>query len=74
MRENAVIRSRAVLVAIGIDWEGRRQVLGVEERDAEGKAYWESPEGKTRMEEVKKRFASRMKPADALRTVSCSGI
>jgi putative transposase len=25
-----VIRSRAVLVAIGIDWEGRRQVLGVE--------------------------------------------
>ncbi len=30
VRENAVIRSRAVLVAIGIDWEGRRQVLGVE--------------------------------------------
>ena len=25
-----MIRSRAVLVAIGIDWEGRRQVLGVE--------------------------------------------
>ena len=23
VRENAVIRSRAVLVAIGIDWEGR---------------------------------------------------
>ncbi len=30
VRENAVIRSRAVLVAIGIDWEGRRQVLAVE--------------------------------------------
>ena len=30
VRENAVIRSRAVLVAIGVDWEGRRQVLGVE--------------------------------------------
>src|SRR5258707_10620145 len=30
LRENGVIRSRAVLVAIGIDWEGRRQVLGVE--------------------------------------------
>ena len=29
VRENAVIRSRAVLVAIGIDWEGRRQVLAV---------------------------------------------
>ena len=30
VRENAVIRSRAVLVAIGIDWEGWRQMLGVE--------------------------------------------
>ena len=30
VRENAVIRSQAVLVAIGIDWEGRREVLGVE--------------------------------------------
>jgi hypothetical protein len=29
LRENRVIR-RAVLVAIAIDWEGRRQVLGVE--------------------------------------------
>lgn len=25
-----MIRSRAVLVAIGIDWEGRRQLIGVE--------------------------------------------
>ena len=25
-----MIRSRAVLIALGIDWEGRRQVLGVE--------------------------------------------
>ena len=30
VREAGVIRSRAVLVAIGIDWEGRRQVLAVE--------------------------------------------
>jgi mutator family transposase len=30
VRECAVIRSPAVLVAIGIDWEGWRQVLGVE--------------------------------------------
>ena len=30
VREEGVIRSRAVLVAIGIDWEGRRRILGVE--------------------------------------------
>ena len=30
VREDGVIRSRAVLVAIGIDWEGRRRILGVE--------------------------------------------
>ena len=30
VRESGSIRSRAVLVAIGIDWDGRRQVLGVE--------------------------------------------
>ena len=30
VREDGVIRSRAVLVALGVDWEGRRQVLGVE--------------------------------------------
>jgi len=29
VREDGVIRSRAVLVALGVDWEGRRQVLGV---------------------------------------------
>jgi putative transposase len=30
VREGGVIASQAVLVAIGVDWEGRRQVLGVE--------------------------------------------
>jgi putative transposase len=40
VRENAVIRSRAVLVAIGIDWEGRRQVLGVEMADRESSTSW----------------------------------
>ena len=39
-RENAVIRSRAVLVAIGIDWEGRRQVLGVEMANRESSTSW----------------------------------
>src|SRR5215212_2941516 len=29
-REGGVIASQAVLVAIGVDWEGRRQVLGVD--------------------------------------------
>jgi putative transposase len=37
---NAVIRSRAVLVAIGIDWEGRRQVLGVEMANRESPTSW----------------------------------
>ena len=38
--ENGVIRSRAVLVAIGIDWEGRRQVLGVEMANRESSTSW----------------------------------
>ena len=40
VRENAVIRSRAVLVAIGIDWEGRRQMLGVEMANRESSTSW----------------------------------
>src|SRR4029077_4076247 len=32
--------SRAVLVAIGIDWEGRRQVLGVEMANRESATSW----------------------------------
>ena len=39
VRENAVIRSRAV-AAIGIDWEGRRQVLGVEMANRESSTSW----------------------------------
>lgn len=35
-----MIRSRAVLVAIGIDWEGRRQVLGVELANRESTSSW----------------------------------
>jgi hypothetical protein len=30
VRETGVIVSQAVLIAIGIDWDGRRQVLAVE--------------------------------------------
>jgi putative transposase len=40
VRESGSIRSRAVLVAIGIDWEGRRQVLGVELANRESVSSW----------------------------------
>jgi putative transposase len=40
LRENGVIRSRAVLVAIGIDGEGRRHVLGVELANRESATSW----------------------------------
>lgn len=40
VREDGVIRSRAVLVAIGIDWEGRRQILGVELAERESTSSW----------------------------------
>jgi putative transposase len=40
VRENGVIRSHAVLVAIGIDWEGRRQMLGVEMANRESSTSW----------------------------------
>lgn len=42
VREDGVICSRAVLVAIGIDWEGRRQILGVELADRESTSSWKS--------------------------------
>jgi transposase-like protein len=30
VREDGIIASQAALIAIGVDWEGRRQVLAVE--------------------------------------------
>ena len=42
VREDGVIRSRAVLVAIGIDWEGRRQILGVELANRESASSWKT--------------------------------
>jgi putative transposase len=35
-----VIRSQAVLIAIGINWEGRRQILGVELANRESAGSW----------------------------------
>jgi putative transposase len=40
VREDGVIQSQAVLVAIGINWEGRRQVLAVELANRESQSSW----------------------------------
>src|SRR5580698_6848219 len=40
VREEGVIRSRAVLVALGVDWEGRRQILAVEMANRESRSSW----------------------------------
>jgi len=40
VRIDGVIRSQAVLIAIGINWEGRRQVLGVELANRESSTSW----------------------------------
>ena len=40
VREDGVIRSQAVMVAIGIDWEGRRCVLAVELANRESQTTW----------------------------------
>lgn len=40
VREDGVIRSRAVLVALGINWEGRRRVLAVELAHRESATSW----------------------------------
>jgi putative transposase len=40
VRQDGVIRSQAVLVAIGIDWEGRRNVLAVELANRESAGSW----------------------------------
>lgn len=40
VREGGVIVSRAIMVALGIDWEGRRQVLAVEYAHRESQSSW----------------------------------
>ena len=40
VREEGVIRSQAVLVAIGINWDGRRCVLAVELANRESQSSW----------------------------------
>ena len=40
VRENGVIRSQAVMIAIGVDWEGRRNILAVELAHRESQSSW----------------------------------
>lgn len=40
VREGGVIVSRAILIALGVDWEGRRQVLAVEYANRESQSSW----------------------------------
>jgi putative transposase len=42
VREDGAIRSRAVLVAIGINWEGRRNVLAVDLANRESHSSWKT--------------------------------
>src|SRR5262245_38197083 len=40
VRDDGIIASQAVLIAIGVDWEGRRQVLAVELANRESRSSW----------------------------------
>src|SRR3546814_2199984 len=40
VREGGVVGSQAVLIAIGIDWDGRRQILAVEMANRESATSW----------------------------------
>lgn len=40
VREEGVVSSRAVLIAVGINWDGRRCVLGVELANRESRTSW----------------------------------
>lgn len=40
VREEGVIQSRAVFIAIGVNWEGRRCILGVEMSNRESESSW----------------------------------
>ena len=40
VREGGVIVSQAVLVAVAVDWEGRRQILAVELANRESRSSW----------------------------------
>lgn len=40
VREDGVIVNQAVLIAVAVDWEGRRQILAVELANRESRSSW----------------------------------
>jgi transposase-like protein len=40
VREAGIVTSQAVLIAVGIDWDGRRQILAVEMANRESRSAW----------------------------------
>jgi len=40
VRDGGVVRPAAVFIAIGVDWEGRRQILAVETASRESRSSW----------------------------------
>jgi putative transposase len=40
VREAGIVANQAVLIAIGIDWDGRRQILAVEMANRESRSSW----------------------------------
>jgi putative transposase len=40
VREGGIVSSQAVLIAIGVDWDGRRQILAVEMANRESRSSW----------------------------------
>lgn len=40
VREAGIVMSQAMLIAVGIDWDGRRQILAVEMANRESRSAW----------------------------------
>ena len=40
VRESGIVVSQAVMIAVGIDWDGRRQILAVEMANRESRTSW----------------------------------
>lgn len=40
IRENGIVRSQAIMTAVGVNWEGRRQIIGIELANRETKSSW----------------------------------
>src|SRR6202040_3435108 len=40
VREGGVVMSQAVLIAVGVDWDGRHQILAVKMANRESRSSW----------------------------------